>query len=80
MARPAPAVGTAVVLDIETTGFNPRCDEILELAITLFRYDRIAGHVLEAFGSIIAASGRRCGRPILLWHTVRSLIAVSWSG
>jgi len=23
MARPAPAVGTAVVLDVETTGFNP---------------------------------------------------------
>lgn len=35
MARPAPAVGTAVVLDIEKTGFNPRCDEILELAILL---------------------------------------------
>lgn len=47
MARPAPAVGTAAVLDVETTGFSPDTAEIVELAMTLFRYDRVAGRVLE---------------------------------
>jgi DNA polymerase III epsilon subunit-like protein len=39
--------GTAAVVDVETTGFNPYRDEIVELAITLFRYDRATGQVLE---------------------------------
>jgi DNA polymerase III epsilon subunit-like protein len=41
MARPASAIGTAAVLDIETTGLSPFRDEIIELAMTLFRYDRV---------------------------------------
>jgi DNA polymerase-3 subunit epsilon len=47
MPKPAPAVGTGAVLDIETTGFSPRYDEIIELAMTLFRYNRATGHPLE---------------------------------
>ena len=35
---------------VETTGFSLRNDEIIELAIALFRYDRVAGHVLDIAG------------------------------
>jgi DNA polymerase-3 subunit epsilon len=41
------SAGTAAVLDVETTGFCPCREEILELAITLFRYDRVRGRVLR---------------------------------
>ncbi len=47
MPRPTHPLGLAAVLDIETTGFSLRYDEIIELAITLFRYDPVTGHVLE---------------------------------
>src|ERR1035438_6813266 len=47
MSQPARPFGTAAVVDVETTGLNPRSDEIIELAMILFRYDRIAGHVLD---------------------------------
>ena len=47
MAGPTQRAGTAAVLDVETTGFSPRRDEIVEFAMTLFRYDRFTGHVME---------------------------------
>lgn len=37
----------AAVVDVETTGLDPDRDEVLELAITLFRYDRVNGQVVE---------------------------------
>jgi len=42
-----PKFGTAAVLDVETTGLSPYSEEIVELAIALFRYDRVKGQVLE---------------------------------
>jgi len=41
------SVRTAALLDVETTGFSSYADEIVELAITVFRYDRVRGQVLE---------------------------------
>jgi DNA polymerase III subunit epsilon len=41
------SIGTGAVLDVETTGFSPYKEEIVELAITVFRYDRVNGQVLE---------------------------------
>jgi DNA polymerase-3 subunit epsilon len=40
-------LGTAAVIDVETTGLSLYRDEIVELAITIFRYDRVKGQVLE---------------------------------
>jgi DNA polymerase-3 subunit epsilon len=78
VAIPATNVGVAAVLDVETTGFSPRRDEILEFGMTLFRYDRTNGRVLD---SIITYSGlRQPSRPIsrhasavhgITWHTVK---------
>jgi DNA polymerase-3 subunit epsilon len=47
VAKPTRPIGAAIVLDVETTGLSPHNDEILELALTLFRYDRVTGHVVE---------------------------------
>jgi len=38
------------VLDVETTGFSHHKDEIVELGIALFRYDRAKGQVLDIAG------------------------------
>ena len=62
MARPA-AVGTAAVLDVETTGFSLYCDEIIELAMTLFRYDLASGHVLDIVGEYSGLREPSCPIP-----------------
>jgi len=55
--------GIAAVVDIETTGLDPRVDEILELALTLFRYDRITGEVIETAGEYSGLREPRCPIP-----------------
>ncbi len=47
MAKQPQSLGVAIVLDVETTGLSPRIDEVLEFALTLFRYDRLNGQVVE---------------------------------
>ena len=38
-------IGTAGYIDVETTGFSPIKDEIVEFAISLFQFDRHTGEV-----------------------------------
>lgn len=46
VARRANAeLGAACFLDVETTGFSPRTDEVVELAMVLFEFDYNAGEI-----------------------------------
>jgi DNA polymerase-3 subunit epsilon len=42
-----PGTGMAAFIDVETTGLNPAKDEIIELAIALFSFDRETGEIIE---------------------------------
>jgi len=39
------AMGTAGIVDVETTGLDPRRDEIIELSFVLFSYDKATGRI-----------------------------------
>jgi len=41
-----PEWGRAALLDVETTGLSPDTDEILELSITLFAFERNQGRII----------------------------------
>lgn len=47
MPKQSQSLGVAAVLDVETTGLSLRIDEVREFALTLFRYDRLTGQVVE---------------------------------
>ena len=44
-------LGYASFLDVETTGFSPRADEIVELAIVLFEFNYADGTITEVVDS-----------------------------
>lgn len=56
MKCPIQNVGTVAILDVETTSFSPSTEEIIELAISVFRYDRMNGRV---FGVVSEYTGMR---------------------
>jgi DNA polymerase-3 subunit epsilon len=41
------STGLAAAIDVDTTGLDPEREEIIELAISVFRFDRAKGHFLE---------------------------------
>lgn len=55
--------GTAAVIDVETTGFSPVTDQLIELAITLFSYDRVSGRVLAVVGEYSGLREPSCPIP-----------------
>jgi len=54
------SIGTAALLDVETTGFSAYADEIIELPITAFRYDRVKGQRLEVISEYSALREPSC--------------------
>lgn len=52
----------ASILDVETTGLDSRTDEVVELGIVLFEFDRFTGQVLGVVDEYSAL--RDPGRPI----------------
>lgn len=40
-------LGTAGFIDVETTGFGPKTNEIIELALILFTYNRATGQIVK---------------------------------
>jgi len=44
-------LGTACFLDVETTGFSPRTDEVVELAMVLFEFSYNAGEITRVVDS-----------------------------
>jgi DNA polymerase-3 subunit epsilon len=78
VARLATNVGIGAVLDVETTGFSQRSDEIIEFSMTLFRYDRVTGRVVDSVGNYSGLRQPSCPIPRyasevhgITWHTVK---------
>lgn len=63
MKKTIRSIGTGAVVDVETTGFSPYSEEIVELAITVFPYDRVKGHVLGAVSEYCGLREPSCRIP-----------------
>lgn len=57
------SIGTGAALDVETTGFSPYTEEIVEVAITVFHYDRFNGRVLEVISEYSGLREPSCRIP-----------------
>jgi len=57
-----PAWGKAAFIDVETTGLNPAYEEIIELAIVLFAFQRETGKIMGIIDEYIGL--REPSRPI----------------
>ncbi|NLN28093.1 MAG: hypothetical protein GX161_07730 [Firmicutes bacterium] len=60
--RESERYGKAALIDVETTGLDRQRDEVVELAVVLFLYDRTTGRIVDVLDEY--TSLRDPGRPI----------------
>ncbi len=67
-----PAWGRAAFIDVETTGLNPAYEEIIELAISLFAFNRESGKILGIIDEYIGLREPSCpiSRGAFLVHRI----------
>ena len=61
MATKTSPEGLAAYVDVETTGLSPRHDEIIQLSIAIFRFDREASEILAIEDSYTGFQEPECG-------------------
>lgn len=55
-----PNIGTAAIIDVETTGLNPATEEIIEFAILLFSFERTSGKIMEILDEYVGMREPSC--------------------
>lgn len=71
-----PAWGKAAFIDVETTGLNPAHEEIIELAITLFAFNKETGNILGIIDEYIGLREPSCpiSRGAFLVHHISNQV------